>query len=216
MISADHIVDRCSHRLGLHKRDDVEPQDLYSSVAEALLEIQIRAQDGVDSLTVSTVAAQDEYPLDEEVFRVDSISWPTTWGYPVQYVSPQKMRDIQSEVSSFSAVGTTQPEFYTLRRERTGVLTLILSPGAYVAAGLAISVKFSAAQLSEIEAGTDIAITSSMTNLLKAGACWQMAIIYRPEVAAYWEAEFDKQFIYYWQSQSIPTNERLRTNVQEF
>lgn len=70
----------------------------------------------VDSttLTLSTTGLMALPTTTGRPTRIERITWPATWS-PLEFVTPQEMNDIKTQIDYGKAIGSTQPIYWTFR-----------------------------------------------------------------------------------------------------
>lgn len=153
MITSTDVLQIAVRKLGLQVSQILDPIDVRLALAQTLMEMQIEFPMATKSTTVTTVAGQSEYEVDEEVAIIKSIKWPTTWMEGIiNQLSRQRLEEIrQLLVSQGTEYATDGPNWYAFYQTvETGTNNdpdrsysiLALERAASIADGLTITIEY--------------------------------------------------------------------------
>lgn len=207
-LTANIIIGAAERTLQLRKRKDYNDSDSYAVLERIIMDVQTDCPGMIYSHPITTTVSVGSYTLPANAFFVHAIVWPEDW--PMKQLTPE----------AFLALVDSDPEEiyptqYALIRQNDGY-KLSVYPASKVAAGEAITVKYSPAGYELKKGSEDIAAPDHQLHLLELGVTYKLAEIYVPQRAEEFERKYMQEKIRIRGKQTHPTTETLTMEYRPF
>lgn len=221
MIDYDRVISWAERRLGLREQPRYDRGDAEAAIGDVVDEISAMVPTSRSSVyPLTTTAGTGTYAVPGRSPLLLSVQWPSEWGDGLKFVTRQHLHEILAQ-NSLDARDPRQPEYYSFWWDDAsdGVLTLAYAES--VAAGLTINLHVLGVEdmhdiMANPPASGEMPLHSSLELAAKNGVAFRLAQVYAPNVAPYWQAQFERALDIWQAAYIIPNTVPTQTVVKPF